>query len=117
LTLPRGLARFNRVVTNPVQGVYAWALPPWAVICHRGRKSGRMYRTPVVALRRGGELRVAVLYGEQSDWVRNLLAARGGQVVRGGRTYELIDPHLSGRFLVARLSEPAGGFGRGPVAG
>lgn len=117
LTLPRGLARFNRVVTNPVQGVYAWALPPWAVICHRGRRTGRAYRTPVVALRRGGKLWVAVLYGEQSDWVQNLLAAGGGQVVRGGRTYELIDPRLSGRFLVAELGEPAAGFGRGPAAG
>jgi hypothetical protein len=116
-TLPRGLARFNRVVTNPVQGVYAWALPPWAVLVHRGRRSGRLYRTPVVALKRARKLRVAILYGEESDWVQNLLAAGGGQVVRGGRTYELIDPHLSGRFLVARLGEPTPGFGRGPSAG
>jgi hypothetical protein len=117
LTLPRGLARFNRVVTNPVQGVYAWALPPWAVLVHRGRRSGRLYRTPVVALQRARKLRVAVLYGEQSDWVQNLLAAGGGQVVRRGRTYELINPHLSGRFFVAELGEPKAGFGRGPAAG
>jgi deazaflavin-dependent oxidoreductase (nitroreductase family) len=117
VTLPRALARFNRVVTNPVQGVYAWALPPWAVLVHRGRRSGRLYRTPVVALRRARKLRVAVLYGEQSDWVQNLLAAGTGQVVRGGRTYELIEPRLSGRFLVAELGEPTRGFGRGPMAG
>jgi hypothetical protein len=117
LTLPRGLARFNRVVTNPIQGVYAWLLPPWAVICHRGRRSGRAYRTPVVAHKRRGKLRVAVLYGEESDWVRNLLSAGGGQVVRGGRTYELINPHLAGRLLVADLGDPAPGFGRGPAAG
>jgi deazaflavin-dependent oxidoreductase (nitroreductase family) len=117
LSLPRRLARFNRVVTNPIQGVYAWALPPWAVICHRGRRSGRAYRTPVVALRRGRTLRVAVLYGEESDWVQNLLSAGGGQVVRGGRTYALINPHLSGRLLVADLGEPVPGFGRGPAAG
>lgn len=131
LTLPRGLARFNRVVTNPVQGAYAWALPPWAVICHNGRQSGRAYRTPVVAFRRGRTIAVAVLYGEGSDWVRNVMAG-GGRVVRAGRTYELRQPRLvpatdaalpwaaralarpAGQALVAELGEPAPGFGRGP---
>jgi deazaflavin-dependent oxidoreductase (nitroreductase family) len=132
LTLPRGLARFNRVVTNRVQGVYAWALPPWAVICHRGRRSGRLYRTPVVARRRGRSFAVAVLYGERTDWVRNLLAAGGGQVVQRGRTYQLLAPHLvpaseadlpvglgrvARKALVGQLGEPAPGFGRGPAAG
>jgi hypothetical protein len=116
IELPRALARFNRRVTNPIQGVYAWALPPWAVICHRGRRSGRAYRTPVVALKRGRTLRVAVLYGEESDWVQNVIAG-GGQVVRAGRTYDLIEPRLSGRLLVAELGDPAPGFGRGPRAG
>ena len=129
LTLPRGLARFNRLVTNPVQGLYAWALPPWAVIVHRGRRSGRLYRTPVVARKRGQTFAVAVLYGERSDWVSNLLATGGGQVVRAGRTYELIRPRLvAGRdgpwplrsmaekVLVAELGEPTPGFGPGPSA-
>ena len=136
LKLPRRLARFNRVVTNPIQGVYAWLLPPWAVICHRGRRSARMYRTPVWAVKRGGTVAIAVLYGEQSDWVRNLLAAGGGQLVRAGRTYELAAPrllHAAGRdpavasagplmrladaVLVAQLRGPARAFGRGPGAG
>lgn len=132
LTLPRGVARFNRAVVNPIQGIYAWLLPPWAVICHRGRRSGRLYRTPVVARRRRNTFAVAVLYGERSDWVRNLLAAGGGQVVRGGRTYELRAPRLvsssdrsvprplgrvSEQVLVGELGDTAGGFGRGPAAG
>ena len=129
--LPRGLARFNRVVTNRIQGAYAWALPPWAVICHRGRRTGRAYRTPVVGFRRGGTFAVAVLYGEESDWVRNVLAG-GGQVVRAARTYELTEPRLvsgsdpsvplplrrlSDKVLIAGLGEPSAGFGRGPRAG
>ena len=131
--MPRALARFNRVVTNRIQGVYAWALPPWAVICHRGRRSGRAYRTPVMAAKRDGTLAVAVMYGEGSDWVRNVLAG-GGQVVRGGRTHELIEPRLvsagdpdlpraahgparlTEKVLVARLGPASSGFGRGPRA-
>ncbi len=131
--LPRRLARFNRAVTNPIQGRYAWLLPPWVVICHRGRRSGRLYRTPVNGFVRGRTLAVVVLYGERSDWVRNVLAG-SGQVVRAGRTYELRDPRvvdareanghlplparvvgrLSGKLLVAELGGPLPGFGRGP---
>jgi deazaflavin-dependent oxidoreductase (nitroreductase family) len=131
--LSRGVARFNRAVTNPIQLRYAWLLPPWVVICHRGRRSGRLYRTPVNAYKRGQTLAVVILYGEHSDWVRNVLAG-GGQVVRAGRTYELLGPRvvdtheadgpvplparlvgrLSGKLLVAELEGPLPGFGRGP---
>jgi deazaflavin-dependent oxidoreductase (nitroreductase family) len=131
--LPRRLARFNRVVTNPIQGQWAWLLPPWAVVCHRGRRSGRAYRTPVLAFKRGRTIAIVVLYGEESDWVRNLLFG-GGQLVRSGRFYELADVQvldagaargisllgralgeLSGRVVVARL-RPGTGLGRGPAA-
>jgi deazaflavin-dependent oxidoreductase (nitroreductase family) len=135
LKVSRRVARFNRTVVNPIQGQYAWLLVPWAVICHRGRRSRRLYRTPVNAYKRGRTLAVVVLYGEESDWVRNVLAG-GGQVVRGGRTYDLINPRLvdpgqadgvpriaravgmlSRKLLVAQLGDPKPGFGRGPAAG
>jgi deazaflavin-dependent oxidoreductase (nitroreductase family) len=132
--LPRRLARFNRTVTNRVQGRYAWLLPPWLVICHTGRRSGRRYRTPVIGFVRGRTLAVVILYGERSDWIRNVLAG-DGQVVRAGRTYELRDPRvvdvsetdgrmalparlgarLSGKLLAAELEGPLPGFGRGPA--
>ncbi len=134
LRLGRPLARFNRTVTNPIQGQFAWLLPPWVVVCHRGRRTGRLYRTPVNAYRHGSTLAIVVLYGARSDWVRNVLAG-GGQVVRAGRTYPLLEPRLVdprvepvpwaarplGRLthtvMVARLGSPRPGFGRGPVAG
>lgn len=114
--LPRPLAAFNRAVTNPIQGTYAWLIPPWAVLVHRGRTSGRLYRTPVMARRRGDELHVSVFYGVRSDWVRNLLAAGEGRVVRGGHTYPLTDIRLQpGPRLIGRLGPPEPGFGRGPL--
>lgn len=94
MKLSRSVARFNKVVTNRIQGVYAWLVPPWAVILHRGRRSGRAYRTPVLAFRQGPVLVVALLYGEESDWLRNLRAAAGGRVVRMGRTFELGEPRV-----------------------
>jgi deazaflavin-dependent oxidoreductase (nitroreductase family) len=134
LKLSRRIARFNRAVVNPIQLSYAWLVPPWTVIVHRGRRSGRVYRTPVGAFKHGRTLAVVILYGERSDWVKNVLAG-GAQVVRGGRTYELERPRvmdvrgaagisplaraagrLSGKLLVGSLSEPKTGFGRGPAA-
>jgi len=93
MKVPRQVARFNSHVTNRIQGVYAWLLPPWTVILHRGRRSGRPYRTPVLAFRVHEGLIVPVLYGEESDWVRNLLKG-GGYVVRAGRTFAVGPPRI-----------------------
>jgi len=45
------MRRVNRVFTNPLMGTFAWLVPPLAVVHHAGRKSGRPYRTPVVAFK------------------------------------------------------------------
>ena len=136
--LSRRVAAFNKRVNNPIQRQYAWLLPPWAIIVHTGRTSGRRYRTPVNAFKRGSILAVAMLYGERSDWAQNLLSAGGGQIVRGGRTYpftdiQIVDPETaraqgasarvlplgraSGRVLIGRLGPAEPGFGRGPGIG
>jgi deazaflavin-dependent oxidoreductase (nitroreductase family) len=109
MKLSRGVARFNRRVTNRIQGLYAWLLPPWAVILHRGRRSGRQYRTPLFAFRRDRTLVIALLYGQESDWLRNLRAG-GGHVVRAGRTFAVRPPEIVDTSeadpLLARLSRP-----------
>jgi deazaflavin-dependent oxidoreductase (nitroreductase family) len=109
MKLSRGVARFNKRVTNRIQGLYAWLVPPWAVILHRGRRSGRRYRTPLFAFRRGRTLVIALLYGEESDWLGTLRKG-GGHVVRAGRTFtvgppEVIETRAAGSLL-ARLSPP-----------
>jgi deazaflavin-dependent oxidoreductase (nitroreductase family) len=109
MKLSRRVARFNKRVTNRIQGLYAWLIPPWAVILHRGRHSGRQYRTPLFAFRRGRTLVIALLYGEESDWLRNLRAG-GGHVIRAGRTFVVGPPELvettDSASLLARLSRP-----------
>lgn len=58
-----------------------------AVLVHRGRKSGKLYRTPVEVLADDptrDELFVSPMWGRNSDWYRNVVA--GGLVavhVRG----------------------------------
>lgn len=116
MKLSRGVARFNKRVTNRIQGLYAWLVPPWAVILHRGRRSGRRYRTPLFAFRRGRTLVVALLYGEESEWLRNLRAGGGGHVIRAGRTFVVGAPAVvatsEAGSLLARLSPPARAYCR-----
>jgi deazaflavin-dependent oxidoreductase (nitroreductase family) len=109
MKLSRGAARFNKRVTNRIQGLYAWLIPPWAIMVHRGRRSGRLYRTPMLAFRRNRTLVVALVYGEESDWLRNVRDV-GGHVIRAGRTFvvgppEITETNAAGSRL-ARLSPP-----------
>jgi deazaflavin-dependent oxidoreductase (nitroreductase family) len=83
--MPSWMPRINNRVVNPVQGLWAPWLPPWAVIVHRGRRSGVERRTPVLAHRSGSTLYVVLYYGTRAQWVQNLLAAGGGEVIRRGR--------------------------------
>lgn len=66
---------------------------PIVVLVHRGRRSGKLYRTPVEAIVADpgrGEIVVSPMWGENSDWYRNIVA--GGLVearMQGeGRRYE-----------------------------
>jgi deazaflavin-dependent oxidoreductase (nitroreductase family) len=94
MRLPRRLARFNKKVTNPIQSLWAGRVAPWIILVHTGRTSGRSYRTPLLAWKRGDRLMISILYGEQSHWVRNVLAAHGAEVVRRGKGYRLRDARL-----------------------
>jgi deazaflavin-dependent oxidoreductase (nitroreductase family) len=94
MVLPRALARFNKKVTNRVQSLWAPWLPPWAMIVHKGRKSGRSYRNPVLAFRSGDQLAIILFYGSDADWVRNVRSANGADLIRANRTHSLTDPRI-----------------------
>ncbi|GAA4822396.1 nitroreductase family deazaflavin-dependent oxidoreductase [Tomitella cavernea] len=91
---PRWLPRVNRRFTNRIQGAWAPYLPPWAMVLHVGRSSGRAYETPVLALRHKGSVSVALPYGAQADWVRNVVAAQGCRMRRRGKIVELTNPRI-----------------------
>jgi deazaflavin-dependent oxidoreductase (nitroreductase family) len=92
--IPRFMRRVNRAVTNPLLGTVAWLVPPLALVHHVGRKSGRPYRTPVVALRSHGGFVIPMTYGRDVDWAQNLLHAGGGELERLGRRVRLRRPRI-----------------------
>jgi deazaflavin-dependent oxidoreductase (nitroreductase family) len=85
---------------------------PLAVVEHEGRRSGTRYRTPVMAFRSGETFTVALTYGRDVDWVRNVLAAGGCRIVYKGGSYTLADPRIGG----AELSAPVPGWIRETLA-
>ncbi|HJP73845.1 MAG TPA: nitroreductase family deazaflavin-dependent oxidoreductase [Pseudonocardiaceae bacterium] len=94
MVAPRSVARFNRRVTNRVFGKLAPFAPGFGMIVHKGRKSGRTFRTPVNIFRAENGYVVALTYGSQSDWVRNVVAAGGCDAIMRGQTVHLTEPEL-----------------------
>src|SRR6266704_4195225 len=76
----RWVAAFNLAVTNRITSRFAARLPGFGILAHVGRKSGRVYRTPVNVFRAPEGLLIALTYGRVSEWVKNVLAAGGCQL-------------------------------------
>lgn len=94
MPLPRGVARFNKHVTNRLTGIFAPYLPYFGVVVHTGRKTRRVYRTPVNVFPRPGGYVIALTYGPNSDWVRNVLTSGSAELETRGRKVHLVRPHL-----------------------
>jgi deazaflavin-dependent oxidoreductase (nitroreductase family) len=92
----------NRVFTNPLLGPVAWLIPPLAVVHHVGRKTGRPYRTPVVAIRSRKGFVIPMTYGRDVDWARNIVHAGRCELVQLGRRTRL----RKARIVGLRDAEP-----------
>jgi deazaflavin-dependent oxidoreductase (nitroreductase family) len=90
----RWLAKFNILVTNRITGLFAGWLPGFGILTHVGRKSGKMYRTPINVFRVPDGFVIALTYSSQSEWVKNVLAAGGGELKTRGKTYRLSAPKV-----------------------
>jgi deazaflavin-dependent oxidoreductase (nitroreductase family) len=106
MPLPGWLARFNRRVTNRVTRPLAGWLPGFAVVVHRGRRTGRRYRTPVNLFRSGPLFVIALTYGPDRDWVKNVLAAGGCVVETRGVSMRLAEPRVVTDAAATRVPRP-----------
>ncbi len=94
MPLPRALARFNRVGTNRIGLALAGRVPGSGIIVHRGRRTGRTYRTPLAVFRRPGGYAIALTYGPGAEWVQNVLAAGGAVLENRGTRVHLTNPRV-----------------------
>ena len=88
----RALARFVNPLTLLIAG-RRW-MPVVGVIHHRGRKSGRMYATPLGMRPLGDTFVMPRTFGENAAWYLNVKAAGWCVVTYRGREYTLVEPQV-----------------------
>jgi deazaflavin-dependent oxidoreductase (nitroreductase family) len=63
-----------------------------AEIEHVGRRTGQVRWTPIFAFREGSTITVALTYGAEVDWLKNIEAAGGSRLRRGRSVLRLGPP-------------------------
>jgi len=90
MPVPKWVAKVNKRVTNPLE----LRRGKWPVLTHVGRTSGATYRTPLEAHEIDSGYIFILVYGSDSDWVQNVLAAGDATLDVGHDTFELVNPRL-----------------------
>lgn len=88
----RWVARFVNPMVLAIAG-RRW-MPVVGVLRHRGRRSGRLYATPLGMRRLGDSFVFPLTFREDSAWYQNVRAAGSGSVTYKGRDYDLIEPQV-----------------------
>jgi deazaflavin-dependent oxidoreductase (nitroreductase family) len=92
----RGVIRFVARFVNPLTLLVAgrrW-MPIVGVLHHRGRKSGRVYDTPLGMRQLGDKFVMPLTFSESAAWYLNTRAAGSCQVTYLGRVHTLTEPRV-----------------------
>jgi deazaflavin-dependent oxidoreductase (nitroreductase family) len=89
MPFPRVVAKTNRYWINPLVRRIAGMGLPFMLIRHVGRRSGRTFETPVLAFRNDDRFVIALTYGSEVDWLRNLRAAGNCEARFRGERYQI----------------------------
>ena len=65
-----------------------------SVIRHVGRRSGRTFETPVMAVHHDDSFLIALPYGKRTDWLKNVLDKGSAAIVANGQVYEVDRPEV-----------------------
>jgi deazaflavin-dependent oxidoreductase (nitroreductase family) len=91
--LPNRIRYFNKYITNRILRRFASSSRgPFAVIYHVGRRSGKPYETTIMVWPMEDGFVIALTYGPEVDWYRNILAAGHCTLLWHGRVYALEKP-------------------------
>jgi deazaflavin-dependent oxidoreductase (nitroreductase family) len=86
------VVRFGTRLTRPLAGRRLF--PLWAVLRHRGRKSGREYAVPVGVRGTAEGYFIALPFGDRTQWLHNVIAAGECTVRWRGTDIALADPTI-----------------------
>jgi deazaflavin-dependent oxidoreductase (nitroreductase family) len=77
-----------------------------SIIRHVGRTSGREYETPVSAVATDDGFVIALPYGPNTDWLKNVLASGAATIVHEGDTYGVERPRVVPMTEAANVFSP-----------
>jgi deazaflavin-dependent oxidoreductase (nitroreductase family) len=84
---------FNKRFTNRLVRRFAGvSRTPFALIRHVGRRSGKPYETPIIVMPQGKRFVIALTYGPDVDWYRNVQAAGKATLLWHNQEYALRAP-------------------------
>jgi deazaflavin-dependent oxidoreductase (nitroreductase family) len=78
-----------------------------SVVRHVGRTTGRSYETPVGAVATEDGFVIALPYGPNTDWLKNVLASGSATIVDKGHTYRVDRPQVVPLTVAALHFSPA----------
>lgn len=90
MPVPMWVARVNRRVFNPME-IKRGTRP---LLTHVGRSSGNTHKTPLDAHQVDGGYIFIVMYGPESDWVKNVLTSGTATLEVGGEEIALGSPRM-----------------------
>ena len=96
---------FNRRYFNPFSLSFAGRpYSFWSVVLHVGRKTGKSYVTPIVAVHKDSSILIPLPYGRQVDWFKNVMGAGSCGLIYQGKVYR------ASKLEMISLDEGAGAF-------
>ena len=103
---PRALVKATEPIAKALAGRRGF--PLWAVVHHRGRKSGTDYETPVavVPTRDPRVVLIGLPWGAKTNWARNVVAAGGADLSWKGVRRPTASPRIIGAEEAAALAKP-----------
>ena len=103
---PRSLVKATEPIARALAGRRAF--PLWAVLHHRGRKSGTDYATPVAVVPTTDPnlVLIGLPWGPKTNWARNVVAAGSADLTWKGALQSTTSPRIIEPTEAAALAKP-----------
>ncbi len=87
---------FNKRVTNKLLiHIAGRKFGHFAILSHTGRKSGVLYRIPIIAEPLNSGFVIALTYGKKVDWYENIIAKGSCSIRWKNKDYPLVNPRFT----------------------
>lgn len=92
MSISKRIRYFNKRFTNRLFIHFAGKKnSPFALLQHVGRKSGKVFKIPIMVVPDKKGFVIALTYGTEVDWYLNITAAKSGELRWNGKPYHFQD--------------------------